>query len=138
MFWLAEVFNGSISQEEMRRYEQWAHKERADTLQRLFTAAGRGMARSAKAIGSVMRSRHQRRQAVRHLRDLDDYLLADIGLSRDDLYLLNRGQWPTRLHDAPTSRQNVGTASQATDQAPNTTATGGEEQDTAVDWQRAA
>lgn len=138
MFWLAEVFNGSISQEEMRRYEQWAHKERAETLQRLFTAAGRGLARRAKAIGSVMQSRYQRRQAARHLRGLDDHLLADIGLTRDDLYLLNRGRWPTRLADAPTPRQAAGAVTRAARGAPTEETTGGGEQDKAVGWKQAA
>jgi len=97
MFWLAEVFNGSFSEAEMRRAEQWARRERAATIQRMFAGAGRGLARAAKAAASTLRNRHERRRAARDLVDLDDHLLADIGLNRDDVRLLNRGKWPTRL-----------------------------------------
>lgn len=33
----------------------------------------------------TLRERHCHRRAVHHLRELDDYLLADIGLRRDQL-----------------------------------------------------
>lgn len=42
---------------------------------------------SAQIAGFLrtLRERHHHRRAFTHLRDLDDYLLADIGLQRDQL-----------------------------------------------------
>jgi len=138
MFWLAEVFNGSISPEEMQRYEQRARRERAEAFHGLLSGLGRGLSRGVAAVGRAMRARYRRRRTVRQLRGLDDHMLADIGLTRDDLYLLNRGEWPTRLPDAAVERQASGRPRRTPDDAARRQPRPGHDQTGHGGWQRAA
>lgn len=99
MFWLAEVFNGRYTQEELDRYEQWARQQRAEAVHQLFTAAGRGLRRAAVAAAGAARSAatglgaayrglerwQRRRAAIRELSRLSDHMLKDIGLHRGDI-----------------------------------------------------
>lgn len=93
MFWLADVFNGSYSREELQRIERWAHQKRAEAIQGLFStitgglAAGTGRVLKAtvrSTSGGYRRVRRwqRRRAAIRELNGLSDHVLTDIGLSR--------------------------------------------------------
>lgn len=99
MFWLAEVFNGSYSEQEMRRLERWAHRRRADTVHHLFSALGGGLVGAVKSTGRAtqaaarglgrgyrtVRLWQRRRAAIRELNALSDHVLKDIGLARGDI-----------------------------------------------------
>lgn len=99
MFWLAEVFNGRYTQEELDRHEKWARQQRAETVGRLFAVTGRGLVKAAVAAGrgakrvaagsaSAYRAHRrwrQKRAAIRELNGLSDYILRDIGLHRGDI-----------------------------------------------------
>jgi len=105
MFWLAEVFNGSFSAEELKRHEQWARRERAEMLRRGFSGIARGIAAGARGLGRLAKLGGKRRRGG--LRYLDDRLLGDIGLTRADAALLDKGRLPVRYPDyagAPTLR----------------------------------
>jgi len=97
MFWLAEVFNGSFSQEELKRAEQWAHRERAEMTHKVFVGAPLA---AFRGLASRLKARHERKRAARSLRHLDDHLLRDIGLKREDVHLIDRGRWPEHHPDA--------------------------------------
>lgn len=88
MFWLAEVFNGTHTPEEMRRLEQWAHEERARTVAALFAAVARSVKAGFKGLGRLegrARRWHRKREAIRELNALSDHVLKDIGLSRAEI-----------------------------------------------------
>lgn len=99
MFWLAEVFNGRYTQEELDRHEKWARQQRAETVGHLFAATGRGLLKTVSAAGRGVkwaaaglasayrahRRRRQKRAAIRELNGLSDYLLRDIGMHRGDI-----------------------------------------------------
>lgn len=85
MFWLAEIFNGSYSEQEMRRYEEWAHQQRAETVARMFTGSGRAIRRAVLALLESVRREHRKRAAIRELNSLSDRTLKDIGLVRGDI-----------------------------------------------------
>lgn len=99
MFWLAEVFNGRFTQEELDRHEKWARQQRAETVGHLFAATGRGLLKAVVAAGrgakwaaaglsSAYRAHRrwrQKRAAIRELSGLSDYLLRDIGMHRGDI-----------------------------------------------------
>jgi len=138
MFWLAEVFNGSFSREEMQRYEQWAHRARAEALSGGLAGLGRGLARGVAALGAALRASHRRRRTAQQLRGLDDHMLADIGLTRDDLYRLNRGEWPTRLPDAPDERRVAKQPRAAAGQGTKEQHGVGPDRAGQADWRRAA
>ena len=96
MFWLAEVFNGRFSEEELRRRERWAHRQRAEAVHRTLSTSGRAVARAAGAIARAAGDRlatlyrsyrrwQARRAAIRELAGLSDHILRDIGLNRGDI-----------------------------------------------------
>lgn len=92
MFWLAEVFNGSFSADELRRREQYARQQRAQTVARLASAAGRGLSHAAIGAGHGLaaayrayRTWQRKRAAIRELNGLSDKILRDIGMTRGDI-----------------------------------------------------
>ena len=92
MFWLAEVFNGSYSEQEMKRAEQWARRQRAEMVRDVFSHIGhalvRGTAQAASVLGrgyAGFRRSRCRRAAIRELNGLSDHTLRDIGLERGDI-----------------------------------------------------
>ncbi|HSH40607.1 MAG TPA: DUF1127 domain-containing protein, partial [Arenicellales bacterium] len=96
MFWLAEVFNGRYSEEELIRHEQWARQQRAETVRSISAALGRTLARGARAGFRGIKARgaaayrgyrrgRQRRAAIRQLSGMSDRMLQDIGMSRGDI-----------------------------------------------------
>jgi len=117
MFWLAQTFHGALSREEMQRYEQWARRERAATASRLAGRLGRDLARAARAATAALGAAWQRRRTVRALNGLDDRMLADIGLTRGDVQMLNRGVWPTRLSEQAAARRRAPLAAVPTPRA---------------------
>ena len=148
MFWLAEVFNGSFSADELQRREQWARRQRAELLHQILTATGRGVARAARATGGGIRAaatrvapayrkyrRWQRRQAaIRELSGLSDRILQDVGLTRGDI----RTVVDDMLDRKPETRGafRVFTATRR-DEAPATHPSG-DKREGSRDWQRAA
>lgn len=141
MFWLANVINGSYSQEEVRRIEKWARQERAEAVHGLFSHVGRGVVRALKATGRGAKAvytgveRWNRKQAaIRELSVLSDRTLKDIGLHREEIAsvveeMLSGGQ-KTRVSARSESVQHV------REQAEAVSSIG--EQETANQWQRAA
>lgn len=147
MFWLAEVFNGRYSAEELRRREQWARRQRAEMVARSVNAVGRGLLSALtggarrvdgglRAVYRAQRRRRQRRAAIRDLRTLDDRILRDIGMTRGDIPevvdgLLSRrpeARTALRVHEARQPGQVEAPVSTVPDTSRETT----------TDWQRAA
>lgn len=145
MFWLAEVFNGPYTQEEMQRYERWARQERAETIAHLFSAIGRGFvnvtgrgvkwaAAGVAAAYRALRRWQKKRAAIRELSGLSDYMLKDIGLHRGDIRPVVEGL----LAGKPEVRTELRTlAPRQQESAPVSEPTAGG-QETANKWQRAA
>jgi len=135
MFWLSDVTTGTDTARSLRHYEVQARAARAGAVRRAFAGAGRGLlglGAASRGLVARARDRRQRRRTVRDLHYLDDHLLADIGLTRGDVDLLHRGQWPTRYADGwqePKTTVVAGTKDRPAD--------GGDDQQDA-DWQRAA
>lgn len=147
MFWLAEVFNGKYSAEEMRRHEQWARRQRAEMVARLGNAAGRGLARAlvggARLVDGGLRTayrarrrRWERRAAIRELRALDDYILKDIGMTRADIPEVVAGM----LDGQPEMRTafRVFEGRQPDEAGAPTSGARGTNGETTSDWRRAA
>lgn len=146
MFWLAEVFNGRYTQEELDRHEKWARQQRAETVGHLFSATGRGLVKAVVAVGrSVKRAaagvaaayrshRHwrQKRAAIRELSGLSDYLLRDIGLHRGDIRPVVEGL----LDRNPEVRTEVRAFSSRHQEPASDTAAGSQE--SVNEWRRAA
>lgn len=139
MFWLAEVFNGSRSHEEMQRIEQYARRQRAETVARLFSAIGHGLARLGTALVAAYRglARWQRRRAaIRELSGLSDHILKDIGIGRGDIRPAVDALLDGKPDVVPGYR-----ASSADQRRPATAVTSGtsaDQQDSDSNWQRAA
>lgn len=148
MFWLAEVFNGSISQQEMKRLEHWAHRQRAEAVRDLLAGVGGGLnwllagvGRAAGAAGRGiasggrgLRRWHNKRAAIRELSALSDHTLKDIGLVRGDIHMVVEAL----LEGAPDPRATLRCIDGGTprSQRNEDDATG---RDTGErDWQRAA
>lgn len=145
MLWLTEIVNGRYTLEERERIEQWARQQRAETFHRLLTAAGRGLAKGAVAVGrgawsgarglaAAVAREHRRRAAIRELSGLSDFVLKDIGLNRGDIRpvvddMLAGRQTPQTAVRVYTPRQ----ARQPAEDAPYV-----ESPETGNDWQRAA
>lgn len=137
MFWLAEVFNGRYTQEEMRRFEQWARRERAATVVGTFKSLGRVIKTAAAgpaALVSAIRRWHRKREAVRELSAMSDHILRDIGLSRGQIRSvveeLSDGRPPVQRVPQPSAARKAAEArvpGKAADQAA-----------TDEEWQRAA
>jgi len=147
MFWLAEVFNGSYSAEELRRHEQWARRQRADMVARLFNAAGRGLVRAlvggARLVGGRLRAayrawlrRQQRRAAIRELNALNDHILKDIGMTRGDIPEVVEGMLSRRPETRTALRMFEGR--QPGEAEAPVTGAGGTNREPTTDWQRAA
>lgn len=145
MFWLAEVFNGRYTQEELERHERWARDQRAETVRHLFAAAGRGLVKAAGASARGVRTastglaaayirERRRRAAIRELQGLSDAILRDIGLSR--------GNIPLVVEDMLAGKPETRTALRVFTRRPRggTPAAGssGDGRDAANEWQRAA
>jgi len=88
MFWIADVFIGTNSQD-------WTFR----------ASAGRGW----KWLSDRLYAMHQRRSARRSLNQLNDHLLRDIGISRTDIeaYLSKPGFQPSRLAETREFRRAV-------------------------------
>lgn len=148
MFWLAEVFNGRFSEDEIRRHEQAARQLRAEAVHHSTSAAGRelgrllsGAVRGVRCAGSgaaalyrTYRRWQRRRTAIRELNDLSDYILQDIGLHRGDIRTAvdDMLDGKTEVRTAARvfkskARQGIGVAGRHADQRKS-----------ADDWQRAA
>jgi uncharacterized protein YjiS (DUF1127 family) len=102
MFWLSDLSACVENGHQLRWYEDRGRgrRTRANALRHTFAAAGRDLlgsgAAASRRLVSWIRSRHNRRRTLRTLNYLDDHLLADIGLTRNDVALLHRRKWPTR------------------------------------------
>jgi len=145
MFWLAEVFNGSYSAEEMRRREEWARRQRAEAVAGLFTGAGRGLARlvagGVRILGKAAvaayrghRRSQRRRAAIRELHGLTDRTLGDIGISRGEIRDIVDG-----MLDGPREARTAFrvVASEGRQSAPAAGASTRDDE-SSNDWQRAA
>lgn len=148
MFWLADIFNGSYSQQEVHRIETWARRQRAEAVQGLFSALGRGLVQAVRAAGRGAKGAYailagvreklaewNRKQAtIRELNDLSDRTLKDIGLHRGEIraaveaMLNGERQTPASVRSVTVER--VGDNAQA-GSSPH-------EQETGNEWQRAA
>lgn len=101
MFWLPDFSTCIEHGRQLRRHEEQGRdrRARANALRHAFAAAARGLlglAAASRRLVSWIRGRHNRRMTLRALNYLDDHLLADIGLTRNDVALLHSGKWPTR------------------------------------------
>lgn len=132
MFWLAEVFNGRYSEQEMQRYEEWARQERAETVARAFAGAGRATQSAALAFWGRIQRERRRRAAVRELNVLSDRVLKDIGLVR--------GEIPSVVDDLLNGRQTTRALAQTGRSASRRTsqAKQSENAQTVDQWRRAA
>jgi len=99
MFWLTDVFTGTDSARAMRSYETRARAARAGLARRMFRTVGRITIGAMHASASRLRTAGRRRALVRATAAMDEHQLNDIGLTPDDVELLNRGEWPARLLD---------------------------------------
>ncbi len=146
MFWLAEVFNGRFTQEELDRHEKWARQQRAETVRHLFSATGRGLLKAAVVAGrgvkwaaaglsSAYRAHRrwrQKRAAIRELSGLSDYLLRDIGMHRGDI----RPVVESLLDGKPEVRTQVRDLGLRQQEPASDTAAG--KQESVNEWRRAA
>jgi len=95
MLWISEFFNGSFSQEEMRRAEMWARQDQQKPIKRVLSRSGGRIMRGLFAIGHPVRvvfrkarRSHRKRITIRELDALSDRSLRDIGVHRNDIHSL--------------------------------------------------
>jgi len=85
-----------------------AHVLRAEAAADMIDAAGAALRRLVGGIGQRLATAARRRSTCRELRGLDDYMLADIGLTRYDVEAYAAGQLGTIdiivAGDAPAAR----------------------------------
>lgn len=130
MFWLAEVFNGSYSADELQRREQWARRARAQAVHQIIVGTGRGLAR----VYHKYRRWQRRRAAIRELSGLSDQILQDIGLVRDDI----RTVVDEMLDGKPESPAAYGVSKSPGSSSLPGSESSGDRRDSDKDWQRAA
>jgi len=137
MFWLSDVFTGTDSARLMRQYEVRARAARTRATRRTFSAFGHvlksvGMT-ATRGTTARLRAWNERRKLVHALDNMEDRLLVDIGLARDDVETLNRGEWPERIaekSEKPAARIAMGAELHGRD--------GNAESRCAPSWRRAA
>jgi len=130
MFWLAEVFKGSYSADELQSREQWARRARAEAVHQIFAGAGRGLAR----VYHKYRRWQRRRAAIRELSGLSDQILQDIGLVRGDI----RTVVDDMLDGKPESPAAYRVFTSPGNRGLPVSDSSGDRQDRGKDWQRAA
>lgn len=133
MFWLSDVTSDTQYARSMHRYEKRARAARAAALHTALAAAGGIGAAATRAAVAGLNARRRRREAIAELNDLGERLLADIGLTRADVALIRRGQWPARIGPGPGERTAPATGSATRAR----TAPHGDHRDE-VEWRRAA
>jgi len=101
---MMEFPNGSQSTSRYQRYIRAAHRARSDETFRLVGLAKRGtvsgfrlLVSAAAGLGRRLGRAHQRAKARRELEGLDDHMLRDLGITRDDIdNVVRNGKAPVR------------------------------------------